>query len=122
MGYKLTLTRNSDNSVLKKANATNNDKFNINGIEWYVPRYPSSMEQQKLISKQFLIKVVTELRHVEGSIFMKVNSRIFWTFELVTQEGINVPIWIIVAFQQRDRQESQNSSNYTFYGHPVTKV
>ena len=35
--YKLTSTRNSDNVVLKKANAINNAEIKINSIEWYVP-------------------------------------------------------------------------------------
>ena len=29
LGYKLTLTRNSDNAVLNKADATNNDKLKL---------------------------------------------------------------------------------------------
>ena len=33
LGYKLTLTRKSDNSVLNKANETNNAKTKINAIE-----------------------------------------------------------------------------------------
>ena len=37
LGYKLTSTRNSDNVVLKKANAINNAKIKINSMEWYVP-------------------------------------------------------------------------------------
>ena len=37
LGYKLTLTRNSDNAVLNKDNAINNAKIKINAIEWYVP-------------------------------------------------------------------------------------
>ena len=31
-----------------------------------------------------------------------------------TQEGIDVPIWIIVGFQQCDRQHDQNLNNDTF--------
>ena len=34
LGYKLTLTRNNDNAVLNKANATPDGKVIINGIEW----------------------------------------------------------------------------------------
>ena len=33
LGYKLTLTRNTDNAVLNKGNAINNDKIKINAIE-----------------------------------------------------------------------------------------
>ena len=38
----------------------------------------------------------------------EVFTQILWTFELGTQEGINVPVWIIVGFQQSDRQLDQN--------------
>ena len=37
LGYKLTMTRNSDNAVLNKGNAINNAKTKINAVEWYVP-------------------------------------------------------------------------------------
>ena len=35
---------------------------------------------------------------------------------------MNVPIWKIVGFQQRDRQDSQNLNNDTFYRPPVTNA
>ena len=41
----LTLTRNSENSALNKANVTNKAKNQINGIGWYVPHYTPSVEQ-----------------------------------------------------------------------------
>ena len=44
LGYKLTLTRNTDNAVLTKGNAINNVKNKINAIEWYVPHYTPSMQ------------------------------------------------------------------------------
>ena len=109
LGYKLTLTRNSDNAVLNKGNATNNGKIEINAIEWYVPHYTPSMQQQSILSKQILNKTPTEIKYPERSVFMKeVNTQNFWTFELGTQEGINIPIWIFVVFQQNDRQHDQN--------------
>ena len=46
LGYRLTLTRNSDNAVLNKGNAINNAKIKINAIEWYVPHYIPYMQQQ----------------------------------------------------------------------------
>ena len=39
LGYKLTLTLNSDNAVLNKGNAINNAKIKIISIDWYVPHY-----------------------------------------------------------------------------------
>ena len=37
LGYKLTMTINTDNAVLNEGNAINNAKIKINAIEWYVP-------------------------------------------------------------------------------------
>ena len=105
LGYKLTLTRNSDNAVLNKTNATAICKSKINSIDWYVPNYTASLKEQGIIMIQVTEKIPTELRYVERSVFMKeVNTKNLWSFELGTQEGINVPIWSIVGFQQKDRQ------------------
>ena len=100
-----TLTRNTDNAVLNKANATINAKTKIIALEWYVPHYTPSIQQQSMLSKQILSKTPTQLQYPERSVFMKeVNTQNFWTFELGTQEGINIPTFIFVAFQQNDRQ------------------
>ena len=48
-----------------------------------------------------------------------VNTQSVCTLELGTQEGINVPVWNIVGFQQSDRQHHQNINNDTFYRPPV---
>ena len=59
--------------------------------------------------------MATELQYPERSIFMKrVKIRSLWTFELGTQEGINVHVWIYVIFRQSDRQHDQNLKNDTF--------
>ena len=82
MGYKLTLTRNTNNAVLNKDNATNNAKIVINGIEWYVPHYVPSLDEYKKIQVQIKQKTPTNLNFPERSVFMKeVNTKKFWTFE-----------------------------------------
>ena len=120
LGYKLTLTKNTDNAVLNKANAINNGKIRINALEWYVPHYTPSVQQQSILSKQILNKTPTQIQYPERSVFMKeVNTQNVWTFELGTQEGVNIPTWIFVAFQQNDRQHDQNLNNDTFVRLPV---
>ena len=120
LGYKLTLTRNNDNVVLNKGNAINIGKIKINAIERYVPHYTPSIQQQSILSKQFLNKTPTQIQYPERSVFMKeVNTQNFWTFELGTQEGINIPTWIFVGSQQNDRQHDQNLNNDTFVRLPV---
>ena len=52
----------------------------------------------------------------------KVNTQTLWTFELGTQEGINIPVWIIVGFLQSDRPHDQNLNNDSFYRPPVTSA
>ena len=123
LGYKLTLTRNNDSGVLNENNTVAVRKVKINAIEWYVPHYTASMSQQTVLSNQIVNKIPTELQYIERSVFMKeINTQNLWNFELGTQEGINVPIWIIIGFQQRTRQNSQNENNDTFYRPPVTSA
>ena len=82
LGYKLTLTRNSDNAVLNKDNATKIGKIKIKAIEWYVPHYAPSNSNQAFLCKQIFSKLPTELQCVEKSVFMKeVNTEILWIFE-----------------------------------------
>ena len=117
------MTKNTDNAVLNKDNAINIGKIKINALEWYVPHYTPSIQQQSILSKQILNKTPTQIQYPERSVFMKeVNTQNFWTFELGTQEGINIPTWIFVAFQQNDRQHEQNLNNDTFVRLPVTSA
>ena len=39
-----------------------------------------------------------------------------------SQENMNVPIWIIIGFQQQDKQDSQNLNNDTFCRLPVVSA
>ena len=115
LGYKLTLTRNTDNAVLNKANATNNAKTKINSLEWYVPHYIPSLNDYNKLMNHIKNKTPTNLHYPERSVFMKeINTQNFWSFELGTQEGVNVPIWTYVVFQQSDRQHEQILNNDTF--------
>ena len=52
----------------------------------------------------------------------EVNTQNLWPFVLGSQEGINVLIWIVIGFQQRDGQNSENLNNHTFYRPPVTSA
>ena len=108
---------------MNKGNITNNAKTKISSFEWYVPHYTPSLEQQTILSDQIVKKMPTKLQYVVRCVFMKkLNTQNFWTSELGTQERLNIPVWIIVGFQQRDRQDSQNLNNKTFYRPPVTST
>ena len=68
-------------------------KVKINSFEWYVPHYIGSISKQAILSEQILSKVHTELQYVERIVFIKeVNTQNLWSFELGTQQDINVPI------------------------------
>ena len=93
LGYKLTLTRNKDESVIDKVAGIAEARIKIDHIHWYVPHYTPSMSQQGIMSKQILNKTPTELSYIERSVFMKqVNNQNVWNFELGSQENMNVPI------------------------------
>ena len=52
----------------------------------------------------------------------EVNNQNLWNFELGSHESIVVPIWIIIGYQQRDRQDSQNLNTDTFCRLPVVSA
>ena len=123
LGYKLTLTRSKDDAVIDKAGGIADARIRIDHIHWYVPHYTPSIQQQSTLFKQILSKTPTQLRYVERSVFMKeVNNQNLWNFELGSHENMNVPIWNIIGFQQRDRQDSQNLNNDTFCRLPVVRA
>ena len=98
-GYKLTLTRKNESSVLNKADPTNIGKSKMNAIQWYVPKYSPIVPQPAILSNQTLSKTPTESEYVGRSVFMKkVNTHTYWTFELGSKEGKSVPIWMIIGF------------------------
>ena len=49
----------------------------------------------------------------------EVNTQNLFTFELGTQEGINLPMCIYAVFQRNDRQQDQNINNDTFCRLPI---
>ena len=123
LGYKSTLTKNKDEAVIDKAGGNGDARIKIDHFHWYVTHYTLSFQQQSMLSKQFLSKTLTWLRYVERSVFMKeVNNQNLWNFELGSQESMNVPIWIIIGFQQRDRQDSHNLNNDSFFRLPVVSA
>ena len=123
LGYKLTLTRNTDNAVLNKDNAVVNGRVKINSLDWYVPHYSPNLEEYNKLMTQIKKNSPTQLNYIERSVFMKeVNTQNLWTIEIGSQEGVRVPIWIFVAFQQNERQNDQNLNNDAFYKPLVTSA
>ena len=52
----------------------------------------------------------------------ELNTQHLWTSDFYTQEGVNLPIWITVGFQQRDGRDSQNLNKDTFYRPSITNA
>ena len=105
---------------MNKADATNLGKVKINAIDCYMPHYTVSMSQRAVLSNQIVIRIPTELQYTERSVFIKeVNTQNLWSYELGTEEGINVSKWIIVGVQPTDSQNSENDNNDKFYRPPV---
>ena len=123
LGYKLTLTRSKDEAVIDKVAVIADARIKSDHILWHVPHYTPSVQQQSILSEQILNKKPKQLRYVERSVFLKdVNNQKLWNFELGSLENMNVPIWIIIGFQQQDRKDSQNLNNDTFCRLPVVSA
>ena len=122
-GYLLSSTRNTDHAVLNKGNGINDAKNINNSIDWHVPTDTPRLSEQIILMNQIVKKMATELHYSERSVFIKEkNTQNLWTSDLGTQEGINVPIWIYLAFQQNDRQPDQNLDNDTFCRFPIVSA
>ena len=104
LGCNLTLTRNKDDEVCDEAAGIAVARIKVDPIHWYVPHYKPSIQQQGILSKQILIKTPRELRYIERSVFRKeINNQNSWSFELSSQESMNVTICIIIGFQQNNK-------------------
>ena len=49
----------------------------------------------------------------------EVKHQKVWSFQIGTQEGLNVAIYIIIGFQQQDQQGSQKLNIVSFCRLPV---
>ena len=106
---------------MNKDNAVANGRVEINSLDWYVPHFSPNLEEYNKLMIQIKKNTPTLLHYPQRSVFMKeVNTQNLWTFELATQEGISVPVWIFVTFQQNDRQNDQKLNSDTFYRPLVT--
>ena len=123
LGYKPPLTRNKDEAVLDKAAGIGDARIKNDHIHWNVPHYTSFLQEQGILSEQILSKTPTELEYIERSVLMKeVRNPNLSIFDLGSQESTNVPIWIAIGFQLRERQDSQNLNIDTFCRLPVTSA
>ena len=92
----------------------------INSVNLYVSKYTPSVSKQNILMNQLVKEMAKELRYPDRSFFKKeLKTQNLWTFEIGTQECINVPIWIYVDFQRNDRQHDQNLKIDTFCRLPV---
>ena len=123
LAYKVSLIRYNESAVLNKGNAISDAKIKFKSCEWLVPQYTPSLKQQTILMNQIVSNVPTELHYVERSVYMQeVKNRKLWQFHLGTEEGLNMPIFIIIGFQQQDRENSQILNIDTFCRLPVTSA
>ena len=122
LGYTLTLKRNTNNDAILRGAGVDAAKVVIKDIGWYIPHYVPSLENQQLVMDQILDKDPTELSYTERIIFRKdVNTNSNWTFELGSS-GIELPTFVIVGFQARNKIDSQVHDNAVFDRLPISNA
>ena len=123
LGCKLTPIGNKDDDVSNKGPGIDDTRIKIDDFHRDVPHYTPSNPKQGILSENTLSKTTTVIRYHETSVFMKeVNNQNLWNFELGSPESMNVPLWRIVRFQHRGRQDSQGLNTVTFCSLPVTSA
>ena len=124
MGYKLTLQRINDNHVLSHppqgndaANLALAGRVIIEDLSWYVPHYSPSISNQKIMWEHVTSKAPTDLTYNKRSSNMKVvTTENNCVFRLGVGDGIDIPIYVIVGFMQKDQFNQQHQKNETFCG------
>ena len=80
-----------------------------------IPHY-TPVVRQGLLNQQIITKVPTELSYIKRSVCSKdVQSQNQWNSVIGVGEGIDLPIYVILGFQQRDRLINQLLHNDNFY-------
>ena len=88
----------------------------IDDISLYVPHYTPNISNQKFILGPIVSKTPTELSFNKQSSYMKdVTTENNWTFELAVGDGIDLPVYVVLRFMQRDQFNQQHQINATFY-------
>ena len=122
LGYSLTLKRNTNSDAIIRTAGVDAAKINIKDISWHIPHYVPSLENQQLVMDQILDKDPTELYYIEQVVFRKdVNTNNNWTFEL-GNSGESTPTFVIVAFQARNKIDSQTHDNAIFDRLPISNA
>ena len=67
LGYRLILTRNTDNAILNKDNTVFLGRVKINSLDWYVPHYTVNLEEYTKLMTQIKKNTPTLLHYVERS-------------------------------------------------------
>ena len=127
MGYKIILQRSSDNQAIgHPAQASVATNLSLAGrvikedLSWYVPHYTPNISNQNLMLGHIVSNAATELSFIKRSSYMKdVTTKNNWTFEFGVEDGIEIPIYVIVGFMQRDQFNEHYHNNDSFYRQSV---
>ena len=120
--YKFTLQRNNDEHVLSPqagatdaANVALAGRVIIDDKKMYVPPYIPNISNQKLMLEPIVTRAATELSYINRSFYMKeVTTENNWNFELGVGAGIDILIYVIVEFMQRNQFNQQRQQNDRF--------
>ena len=117
LGYTLTMKRaNSGNSIFRTIG--DEAKVEIKDIVWYV-RHTPSFDNISLVNEHILSEKNTEYSYVSRMVSYKpVNSNNNWSFEIGTESGTDVPIYVIVEFQSAARVGPDQTQNNAIFDRP----
>ena len=95
--------------AIDAANLAMADGVNIEDLSWYVPHYTPNISNQTLMLGHIVSKISKELSYIKRSSPMKVvTTENNWTLELSVGDGIDIPIYVLVGFMQRDQFNQQH--------------
>ena len=95
----------------------------VDDIGWYVPAYTPSISNQEKLLGHIESKAPNEVSYIKKSSYVKdITSENNWSFELGVGDSVDMPIYVIVGFMQRDQFNQQHQNNDTIYRPSVVKA
>ena len=119
LGQKLGLKRRIDNNAIVHtlAEAINGTHITIKFFSSYILQYTATVPRKTLLREHKIFRATTPLSYIERYVGKKSLDAYFrwFFFDLRVKSGNNVPIYVIVGFQNWNRIFNGTPNNDVFH-------
>ena len=114
LGYILEFRRKSDDAAIVRDNGLAAAKIDIKRLSWIIPSITPSNENQLVMQKHLANNDHFEYFYLEKKTFYQTVPRATeFNFDLSLQVGVEIPVYVIICFQNTNVNAQTNDTTYT---------